>query len=102
MRYFTFIFTLLCATTLQAQTVFHTKDIDNFFEAFDSVQTTTDKQKQIDYVKRIYLDKGDLGIQYAIKNSVDGGKTATANHWTDLMLNSKENLIRIRPYFEAV
>ena len=91
-RYFIYILTLFNATTLQAQTVFHTKDINNFFEAFDSIQTTSDKQKQIDYVQRIYLDKGDLGIKYAIKNSVDGDKIATAKNWTDLMLNSKENL----------
>ncbi len=92
--------TFLCATTVDAQTVFHTKDIENFFQAFDSVQTTTNKEKQIDFVQKIYLDKGGLGIQYAINHSIDGGKQATAKHWVDLMTNSKENMIRIRPYFD--
>jgi len=99
--YFYFPFwVLLCVTSIQAHTVFHTKDIENFYEAFDSVQTTTDKLKQTEFVQRIYIDKGSLGLKYTIKNSLDGGKIATANHWTEMMLNSKENLIRIRPFLK--
>jgi hypothetical protein len=92
--------TFLCATTIKAQTVFHTKDIENFYQAFDSVQTTNDKEKQIDFVQKIYLDNGSLGLKYAINHSVDGGKIATAKHWAEFMINIKENLIRIRPYFK--
>lgn len=93
-----YLFTLLFATTIHAQTVFHTKDIDNFFQAFDSVQTTTDQEKQIAFVQQLYLDRGSFGVKYAITHSVDGGKIATAKHWVDLMTQSKENIIRIRPY----
>jgi hypothetical protein len=98
-KYLIYLFILFSVTNVKSQTVFHTKDIDNFFKAFDSVQSTTDKLKQIEFVQRIYLDSGDLGIQYAIKNSIDGGKMATAKHWVEMMLHSNENLIRIRPYF---
>ncbi len=96
----TTLITLLFVTYLKAQTIVHTGDIDNFFQAFDSIQTTKDKEKQIEFVQKIYLDKGSLGIKYAINNSVDGGKIATAKHWADLIINAKENLLRIRPYFE--
>lgn len=98
-KYFPF-WVLLYVTTIEAQTVFHIKDIENFYEAFDSVQTTTDKLKQTEFVQRIYIEKGSLGLKYAIKNSLDGGKIATANHWTEMMHNSKENLIRIRPFLK--
>lgn len=98
-NYLTYLLILLCMTTIRAQTIFHTKDIDHFFQAFDSVQTTTDKEKQVAFVQKLYLDPGSLGIEYAITHSIDGGKRATAKHWVELMNNSKENIIRIRPYF---
>jgi hypothetical protein len=98
-RTLTIVLTLICASTLNAQTIFHTEDINHFFTAFDSVQTTSDNAKQIDFVQRIYLNNGSLGVKYAIDHSVDGGKLATAKHWVDLMHNSKENINRIRPYF---
>ena len=99
-KYLFYFLTVLCAFTTKAQTVFHTKDIENFYQAFDSVQTTTNTEKQINFVQKLYLDKGSLGVKYAINNSVDGGKIATAKHWTELMLHAKENFVRIRPYFE--
>ena len=55
-KYLIYSLTFLCATTIRAQTVFHTKDIENFYQAFDSVQTTTNKEKQIDIVQKIYLE----------------------------------------------
>ncbi|MFZ1495508.1 MAG: hypothetical protein WAS72_00545 [Saprospiraceae bacterium] len=99
-KYLLFFLTLLCTTTIKAQTVFHIKDIENFYQAFDSLNTTTDIEKQIAFVQKIYLDKGSLGIKYAINHSVDGHIKATAKHWTEFMLNAKENFIRIRTYFE--
>ena len=101
-KYVIYFLTFLCATTIKAQTVFHTKDIGNFYQAFDSVQTTNDKEKQIDFVQKIYLDNGSLGVKYAINHSVDGGKIATAKHWAEFMINAKEYLIRIRPYFKSL
>ena len=101
-KYLIYLITFLFAKVSISQTIFHTKDIDNFFKAFDSVQATPDREKQIDYVQKIYIDNGGLGIQYAINHSIDGGKQATANHWVDYMLNTKENLVRIRPYFKSL
>jgi hypothetical protein len=101
-KYLIYFLTFFCATSTKAQTIFHTKDIENFYQAFDSVNTTTDKEKQIAFVQKIYLDRGSLGIQYAKNHSVDGEKVATAQHWTEFMLNAKENFIRLRPYFETL
>lgn len=99
-RHLIYFLTFLCATTIKAQTVFHTKDIENFFQAFDSVQTTTNKEKQIAFVQKIYLESGSLGVKYVINHSVDGDKQATAKHWVDLINNSKESIVKIRPYFD--
>lgn len=99
---FLIILFIIVTTKSIGQTTIYTKDIENFYQAFDSVQTTNNNQKQIDFVQKIYLDNGTLGIKYAIDNSVDGGKKATAKNWADLMQNAKENLIRIRPYLSSL
>jgi hypothetical protein len=51
-KYLIYLMTFFCATTIDAQTVFHTKDIEFFFQAFDRLQTTTNKEKQIDFVQK--------------------------------------------------
>ncbi|MEM1217962.1 MAG: hypothetical protein AAGH79_03590 [Bacteroidota bacterium] len=38
-----------------------TQDVTNFWEAFDSIQTTQDTLLQMDYLKRLFLDKASPG-----------------------------------------
>lgn len=90
---------LLSLVIIHAQTTFHTTDINRFYQAFDSVQTTTNRARQIEFVQKIYINQGGRGMQYALENSVEGGKRATAAHWVDMMHNNKEKLVQIRPYF---
>lgn len=52
--------------TLPANAV-ETKDIDNYWIAFDSIQSTKDISKQIDYINRLYIQKGTPGIAAFIK-----------------------------------
>ena len=42
-------------------------DIDRFWVAYDSVQTTTDTIKQIQYMKTLYTDKGTDGLKLFMK-----------------------------------
>jgi hypothetical protein len=42
---------------VKQQKVF-TQDIDNFWVAFDSIQTTKDSIKQINFIQASYIDKG--------------------------------------------
>ncbi|MEY4905919.1 MAG: hypothetical protein RLZZ292_3734 [Bacteroidota bacterium] len=93
-----FLLLLTYSLRVSSQTVFHTEDITNFYAAFDSVQTTTDKAKQVAFVQKIYIDKGSLGVKYAIDSS-DSGRKFDATHWVEMINNSRENLLRIRPYF---
>ena len=45
-----------------AQKVF-TSDIDNFWIAYDSIQTTADSLKQINFIQTLYIDKGTRGLK---------------------------------------
>jgi Predicted Zn-dependent protease (DUF2268) len=40
-----------------------TADIDNFWIAYDSIQTTKDSLKQIELIKKLYIDKGTKGLK---------------------------------------
>jgi len=40
-----------------------TSDIDNFWIAYDSIQTTKDSVKQIDFIQKLYIDKGTKGLK---------------------------------------
>lgn len=54
------------ANNIQAQTKQQTivyTDIDNFWVAFDSVQTTLDSLKQLNILQNLYVDKGTPGLQ---------------------------------------
>jgi len=48
--------------------VVFTDDIDHFWEAFDSIQTTDEYNKQLDYINRLYIDKATVGLQSFMKS----------------------------------
>jgi hypothetical protein len=47
-----------------------TSDIDNFWTAYDSIQSTKDSLKQIDFIQKLYIDKGTKGLKafMAVRN----------------------------------
>jgi len=48
---------------LRAQQKVFTKDIDNFWIAYDSVRATNDSIKQIHFIQALYIDKGTEGLK---------------------------------------
>lgn len=65
-----FLFSFLCIVTLivslgqlSAQQKVFTKDIDNFWTAFDSITTTKDSLQQIHFIQTLYIDKGTEGLK---------------------------------------
>lgn len=100
-KFFSFVLTL-CTFSIKAQTHFFTQDIFHFFQAFDSIQTTTDQERQIAFVQHIYLDQGTPGLTYTINNSVDGGGKASAEDWVNFMTVNKGRLTQIRPCFNSL
>src|SRR6188768_2346438 len=64
------LFILSFASKAQKDQKVFTTDIDNFWTAFDSIQTTKDSLKQIDFIQKLYIDKGTKGLKafMAVRN----------------------------------
>jgi hypothetical protein len=71
----------------------HVEDISHFWVAYDSVQTTNDSLKQIDFIQRLYVDNGSIGLKEFMEER--GGNP---EKWLQMMKSDKENLNQIRPY----
>ena len=85
--------------TVKSQTVIHTEDITHFWQAFDSVQTTNDKEKQVFFVDKYYLSKASDGLKYTTKVTMnDGDKPYAAKDWAEAIVTNKEKFKRIRPF----
>ncbi|MGN7723743.1 DUF2268 domain-containing putative Zn-dependent protease [Chitinophaga sp. 22620] len=65
MKIRTLLFTLFLYFSASAQTaqIVFTSDIDRFWQAYDSVQTTKDSLRQLQYIQTLYLDKGTPGLK---------------------------------------
>jgi hypothetical protein len=57
-----FCFSSFISKGQDAKKVF-TSDIDNFWIAYDSIQTTKDSLKQIAFIKKLYIAKGTKGLR---------------------------------------
>lgn len=88
---------LLISFSLNAQIDVITSDITNFWTAFDSVQTTKDAAKQTEFIQKMYLDKATFGLKYTISF-----QEAKADNWVQMINNTKEQLLRIRPFTLSV
>ena len=55
-------FTGLLAQTTSKKKVF-TSDIDNFWIAYDSIKTTTDSSRQLQFINNLYINKGTAGLK---------------------------------------
>jgi Predicted Zn-dependent protease (DUF2268) len=94
-----FTFIVFISLTTRAQTVIHTADITNFWQAYDSIQTTNDKEKQIMFLQKYYIDKSSEGLKYTTKVTYnDGDKPFTAKDWVQTIFENNEKFQRIRPF----
>ena len=92
----TFLFGVYSQKTM-AQINLHTEDLPRFYQAFDSVQTTTDSSKQMAFIKTLYVDKASAGLKEFME--LRGGN---AVEWRKFMLNDTKNLIEKRPWIMTV
>jgi hypothetical protein len=72
-------------------------DVANFWTAFDSLQTTTDRTKQIALVQKLYLDKASFGLNYVLDF-----QKSKAEDWVDMIGKDKDKLLKIRESTLAV
>ncbi|MEO7215578.1 Ig-like domain-containing protein [Mucilaginibacter sp.] len=57
------IFPFFVQAQHQKNTIVYTSDIDRFWSAFDSVRSTNDTAKQVQFVQKLYVDKGSEGLK---------------------------------------
>ena len=74
-----------------------TSDIDNFWNAYDSIQTTNDSLKQIGFIQTLYIDKGTKGL----KAFMDA-RNYSAKLWIELIRMYPKFWRSIRPNTLAV
>lgn len=67
---------LLCISSFGQNQRVSAVDVTNFWMAHDSIATTTDSLKQLDYIQRLYIDKGSNGLKALI-----AVKEYTAPEW---------------------
>ncbi|ASU35879.1 Ig-like domain-containing protein [Mucilaginibacter xinganensis] len=64
---FAFCFPLFVNAQQRSFTTVYTADIDRFWIAFDSVATTSDTAKQLNFIQKLYVDKGTEGLKAFMK-----------------------------------
>jgi len=74
-----------------------TSDIDNFWRAYDSCQTTTDSLRQLHYIQTLYIDKGTEGLKAFME-----ARGYTAELWVSLIRKLPKFWSSIRPNTLAV
>ena len=91
---FAILFSLL-VHTLQGQTAtkIFTTDIDNFWNAYDSVQTIKDTTKQAQFIQQLYLDKATDGL----KDFMVTRRHSAQRHLNNILKNPKF-WVSVRPH----
>ena len=89
--FFTF-FTLSFAFGQEKEQKVFTSDIDNFWVAYDSIHTTTDSLKQLQYLQALYIDKGTPGVQGFME-----AKGYTAEQWVTSIRSYPKFWNSVRP-----
>lgn len=69
---------------------FYTKDIDNFWNAYDSVKSTTNTTLQLNFIQTLYLNKASEGLKELIKLR---GHTAQKH---------RENILNYPKFWESI
>ncbi|MDQ3843670.1 MAG: DUF2268 domain-containing protein, partial [Bacteroidota bacterium] len=69
-----------------------TSDIDNFWRAYDSCQTTKDSLKQLYFIQAFYIDKGTEGLKAFME-----ARDYTAGLWVSLIRKYPKFWNSIRP-----
>jgi uncharacterized protein YjaZ len=95
--FFSTLLFLLLGQGTNAQINLHTEDLPRFYEALDSVLTTPDSIKQIEFINELYVDKASKGLKEFMV--LRGGNVID---WKKLMLTEKQSLIEKRPWILSV
>lgn len=95
--FFLLLFTLPLLTYSQTQQNIYTQDIDNFWIAYDSIRSTSQKEEQINFINKLYIEKASEGLKAFLKN-----KSNIDSKWVDLINREQSFWDSIRPRTLAV
>ncbi|CCH01677.1 hypothetical protein FAES_3670 [Fibrella aestuarina BUZ 2] len=87
----------LGVTGTRAQVTLHTQDLPRFYQAFDSVLTTSDTLRQTAFIQQLYVDKASVGLKQFM--ALRGGNTAA---WRAIMVTQQAILREKRPLILSV
>jgi len=104
--FFCLLCSLFCSITSFAQkkgNIF-TSDIDHFWTAFDSVQTIKEKDKQVEIIQSVYIDKGTAGLKEFMQlRNFNAEKLVDAINKYPLFWKSiRKNTLTILPKIPAI
>lgn len=71
----------------------HTDDLPRFYQAMDSVMTTSDTAKQAAFIQKLYVDKASAGLKEFME--LRGGNT---REWQKLINVNRAQLVEKRPF----
>src|SRR5688572_20131821 len=74
-----------------------TVDIDNFWIAYDSIRSTSDSMQQLQYIQKLYIDKGTQGLHAFME-----ARDYSAGRWVMLINRYPKFWNSIRPHTLAV
>ena len=81
----------------QGSQIVYTADIDHFWQAYDSIQTTSDSLKKLQYIQTLYIDRGSPGLHAFMQARDYAGPL-----WVSLINSSPGFWKSIRPNTLAV
>lgn len=101
-----FVCFLTCSFNVHAQNApnVFTSDIDNFWIAFDSIQTIKEKDKQIELMKSLYTDKGTNGLKMFMElRKFDATRLVESiNKYPKFWQSIKGNTLKIKQKIPAI
>jgi hypothetical protein len=75
-----------------------TDDIDNFWNAYDSIRTTKDSVKQLHYIQKLYINRGTPGLQAFMeaKDYTAEGYVSAIRRYPKFWNSVRENTLRAK------
>ncbi|WP_162847188.1 Ig-like domain-containing protein [Mucilaginibacter gracilis] len=101
---FIFCLPLLIEAQPRNVKVVYTEDIDRFWNAYDSVAITSDTAKQVDFIQRLYVDKGTPGLKAFMKARAYNAKlwVALINKYPKFWKSIRANTLSIKNQVPAI
>lgn len=99
-----FFLSISCTAFTQNEEKVFTSDIDHFWSAFDSIQTTKDSSTQISIMQALYIDKATAGLKafMQLRNFDAAALVEKINKYPKFWRSIRSNTLQIKPQLPAI